>query len=311
MVVAKQVSPDIALMCHVWSPEDRRRTKKKIPIHELLELDIAEGQGAERATAQSGVAAGDVGESDDDDVLEVYDHGQSSASDSNVPNEELGLLEEMFVQAAARESSEAAREGDHGTEAHGAALSTILPAAVLKKPGAWGVFRMSLKQPSTSHSKYGGYEITCPYHKKRPRTLCKKYVSLQSPTDSDKQVAICKARHWAVRANEYGTQRQHVFDCPLVAPPAVATLETMRAALPEVPALVFTDAEIAVQEKAQAKTKAKAKGKAAQKRKAEALDSAPASGLGASSSSTGPAAPDVAPESSGNSESDSSSSSSE
>ena len=65
--------------------------KKKIPIHELLELDIAEGQGAERATAQSGVAAGDVGESDDD-VLEVYDHGQSSASDSNVPNEELGLV---------------------------------------------------------------------------------------------------------------------------------------------------------------------------------------------------------------------------
>eukprot|EP00971_Amphidinium_carterae_P019783 389810-Amphidinium_carterae.1 len=46
----------------------------------------------------------------------------------------------------------------------------------LLKPPPWGVFTFSVKK-----SKFGSYEVTCPFHRKNASTGCKKLFSCRGP----------------------------------------------------------------------------------------------------------------------------------
>ena len=51
-----------------------------------------------------------------------------------------------------------------------------LPDEVLRS-GWWGCFRITPKQPSKA-SRFGGFQVACPFHRLNDKTDCKKFLSL-------------------------------------------------------------------------------------------------------------------------------------
>ena len=79
----------------------------------------------------------------------------------------------------------------------------------LQRPPRWGVFSFSLKQAKGT-LRFGGYEVTCPFHKKNSRTLCKKFIALEGREPCHLRMALTTARFWASEAPKHTLQWSHV-----------------------------------------------------------------------------------------------------
>ena len=61
----------------------------------------------------------------------------------------------------------------------------------LLRGGAYGVFRIRVKQPGMGGAgKYGGYEGVCPFHKLSAKSGCKRFVTVKGDGKSFKKDAL-------------------------------------------------------------------------------------------------------------------------
>ena len=279
----------------VWDPSNvRPRAVAPVPLYRVLlqddDGDDEEGKGhcttsteleGDQTMRVDGFAAvedaGALADNDDEDDEEISDadcHAEDEA-ETGLADLLCALAENIFPEGEAPDAAATREQEEVPVAAPVAMQEQLLPLQELQHPGAWGICTMSLKRPrSSGGGAYGGYEITCPYHRRSQRTLCKKYVAIGGPGAADLQLALRKSRYWVTLAGNYDTQHEHVRNPDLTDPPSLQALEPLKPLAK--PALVPTDEEIhtgaAPQAKAAAKMalapplpKAKAKAKAVTK----------------------------------------------
>ena len=84
-------------------------------------------------------------------------------------------------------------------------------ASELTRPSGWGPFRITPKQPlKSSGRRFGGFEASCPFHRKNAKTGCKKYLQLRSNTEHEKDACLRALRAWCNAALLYDRQRNHL-----------------------------------------------------------------------------------------------------
>ena len=136
------------------------------------------------------------------------------------------LLLDGTRAAAGNQDKDGREEGNPEAESR-------LSAYTLARPGQWGAFRFSRKQPRGSGEasgrthRFGSYEVTCPYHilSRDKKSLCKKAIVLEGLTENDQLSALRLARHWSLQATEHKYQFQHVHFSDLASPPSFSELE--------------------------------------------------------------------------------------
>ena len=100
----------------------------------------------------------------------------------------------------------------------GAADDPDMPLFLVK--GHFGVFSIIPKQAATA-PPWGGYQATCPFHKKNDKTGCNRFVSLGGSTARHRRQAIQQMLWWCTVAKEYSRQSLHMkHPVPIDALPA-------------------------------------------------------------------------------------------
>eukprot|EP00971_Amphidinium_carterae_P352655 6492690-Amphidinium_carterae.2 len=107
-----------------------------------------------------------------------------------------------------------------------AELHAVAPDLLLEG-GAWGGFRISVKQAG-KQSAFGGFECKCPWHRLNDNSDCKKLFSVRGPTHEDKQVAMRALKTWAITAKQHSRQRHHLADFAGMLPLENEALEARR-----------------------------------------------------------------------------------
>ena len=196
----------------------RRRQRRVLPLHELWEDEPEEAPRASRMKRRRLGSEGEgpfVGNpleeapvheeqppdiaalsSDSDVLLELEEERGPEAAGAG---EEERLMQQLFEEVQAAN----AVGGDH-VEVVGpnddAEAAAIPVARVLERPGRWGAFRFSRKQPRVGgaqqgHPTFGSYEVTCPFHvlSKDRKSLCKKAIALEGSSEADLRLALQRA----------------------------------------------------------------------------------------------------------------------
>lgn len=74
-----------------------------------------------------------------------------------------------------------------------------------------GPFRFTPKQPSQqSGGRYGGWEASCPFHRKNFKSGCRKWFPVCGPTLKDKQECAAAALDWCAAAHQFDRQWLHL-----------------------------------------------------------------------------------------------------
>ena len=88
-------------------------------------------------------------------------------------------------------------------------------------PIDYGVFTLTPKQPNTiGGGRFGGYQGTCPYHKKNSMTDCKRWFGFKSADQNEQNRTIRLCKLWCIEGVHCTRQAAHVAmpmlveDCP-------------------------------------------------------------------------------------------------
>jgi hypothetical protein len=84
----------------------------------------------------------------------------------------------------------------------------------LLKGHKWHVFRITPKQAGAGRSRYGGWEATCPFHRRNKVSMCKKFISIASSSADAQDRAKRALAFWCVEALRYDRQWKHVAFTP-------------------------------------------------------------------------------------------------
>ena len=210
--------------------------------------------------------------------------GDAEREDDEEAVDEDHLLRDamrVFAEARRERAEVPVPEAEHALAVADEAIENVAADRAapidLRNPGWWGCFSFSLKRDT----RHGSYEVSCPWHRKNPRTGCKKLFSVRVGTEQGMQAALWKARWWASQAREHELQEDHMFRSNLSDQDMPSYDEIERRRIDERPAKqnILTDVEILARRAANAKAKAK-----------------PKPMLAASSSSARPAPEEVAPQ---------------
>jgi len=200
----------------------------------------------------------------DSDMTEApgHDHIDSSGEDSDAVETQLGAMAagSDFAGSAEVETGGAAADdvGDDDEHHDGQMLSVLThPRRANLRRTQWGIFRVTPKHPGSAN-KYGGWEATCPYHRRNDLTGCKKYIAVPSAADGARDAALRAVIFWCSRAASFDRQWKHLGFHPTVsdAPPWPVLESLPERRLPR-PAAPKTDAELdgALAPKAKARLK--------------------------------------------------------
>ena len=150
----------------------------------------------------------------------------------------------------------------------------------------WGHFRLfTWKKIQPGARAHGAIELTCPYHRKTQKTLCKKSCNLRGRSWGDIMNVMWALRNWANTAKQYDRQAFHllprVLDFKLTPAPALVQAQCLQSEADAPPAHVPTDEELDARRpqakgRAQAKLAPAPKAKAAPKQQAVAAPKAKA-----------------------------------
>ena len=158
------------------------------------------------------------------------------------------------------------REGGHaGADAE---RDDLVHVQRMLSSSRWGVCRLTPKQPgSKGGGRYGGFEGTCPFHKRNNVTGCKKYVSIKGPGDEPRDKAFRQVLYWCCQAHDVSRQREHLR-VPLEPVPDMAVLQARKITSgPAGP--VKSDIELDAEEAAAGRRRERAEAKGAAKAKAK------------------------------------------
>ena len=162
---------------------------------ELLEPDLPDDEPV--APLAGGIAppsppSGDDAEVDDM-VRQLEELFDEAPSDEDVAADALPADGE---EAAADDLGVDDNEGAH-PPAPEAPAGDVLEE--LEKPSAYGPFRLTPKQPDLRHGRrFGGFEASCPFHRKNNSTGCKKYLSLRSNDIAERQSCLRALKYWCL-----------------------------------------------------------------------------------------------------------------
>ena len=106
------------------------------------------------------------------------------------------------------------------------------------KTTQWGHFRITPKQPSKTN-KFGGWQASCPYHRRNDVTGCKKYIAVPDDGAEARDAALRAVILWCSRAPSFDRQWKHMGFHPATndAPPwpMLHISPTMFLPRPEIP----------------------------------------------------------------------------
>ena len=224
------VVPLAVVPSEVWSgivSERKPRRRRTKPLAEIWADD--EEEAAKRPCLE--------GDSENEDA-EAEDWGDMQESDEDQGED---ILSEALKSIAVAASS--AEEPQSSEVVHNGAVICLPSLADLERPPQWGCFRFSRKQ-ARSNLPFGGYEVTCPYHRLNHTTKCKKFIRLFSREEAELRRALNVARYWASEARSFELQATHVRGVNLAEGAVPPPEEVERRVIHDVPLLVRTDAEI-------------------------------------------------------------------
>ena len=165
---------------------------------ELLEPDLPDDEpvaplaGGIGALTPPSPPSGDDAEVDDM-VRQLEELFDEAPSDEDVAADALPADGE---EAAADDLGVDDNEGAH-PPAPEAPAGDVLEE--LEKPSAYGPFRLTPKQPDLRHGRrFGGFEASCPFHRKNNSTGCKKYLSLRSNDIAERQSCLRALKYWCL-----------------------------------------------------------------------------------------------------------------
>ncbi|CAE7524520.1 unnamed protein product [Symbiodinium sp. CCMP2456] len=203
----------------------------------------------------------------------------------SVPADGVDDAEEVVPEAHAAESVPADGAAEPRVpERHAERERVVRSVPNMLHSSRFGCFSLIPKQPgSAGTGPFGGFQGSCPYHKKSSKTGCKKFVSIKGPRPEDKDLAMREILFWCTQARSCRLQREHLC-VPLKPTPA---MEVLLARVIEDPpsAPVLTDEDLDRRDGRANQPKRAAK--RAAKSKAAARESGPADASRASSSSDG------------------------
>lgn len=76
----------------------------------------------------------------------------------------------------------------------------------------WGAFTITSRRPAPGSNRCGGWQASCPYHRKNATTGCKRYFAIQGPRAADRDAALHTLLHWCVIARGFSRQRSHLSE---------------------------------------------------------------------------------------------------
>ena len=86
----------------------------------------------------------------------------------------------------------------------------VVSSVEVPRFGRWGIFHLGRKRPSAI-VPFGGIECICPLHARNDRTGCKKLIRNMGPEVSDLNLAVQKAKYWAIQGLSVRRQWEHIF----------------------------------------------------------------------------------------------------
>ncbi len=89
--------------------------------------------------------------------------------------------------------------------------------------------RMTPKQPGGNGGPFGGYQASCPFHRKNDTTGCKRYLKLPSNDPAARQLVLRQLMWWCSQAKNFSRQRFHLIQgLPTDQVPSWAHLRALR-----------------------------------------------------------------------------------
>ena len=199
----------------LWNGEAQEAAtrRRRRPAHEVLDDDrgiprhrfrtgnVEETHPTDMDTVPSQVDTASEPESSMEEICEGDLGEEHFKSDEPEAPMNGGLLQQEFQPLMEIAGSEAARSTDD--------VTSELEPQLLEHPGKWGPYGFSLKHPH-QQGRFGGYQVSCPFHRRNAVTGCKKFVPLEAWTESAKRKAIQLARWWATQSSLFETQADHL-----------------------------------------------------------------------------------------------------
>ena len=210
-----------------------------IPVEALQDVAVAEpGQAVAHLSLQEGDHAGHDPTDSIDGLLDLLDEDMPRSNQSDDADRSEGYSASPPIDSPVNQSDDADRSEGHSAsppidspvvdaqslhspmdDAVDEAAAALDAAPVedegsqprLGKPANFGVFRLTVKQPSEKAGrKFGGVEARCPFHKKNNRTDCKKYLQLRSADPEEFSKCVRALKMWCNSAPRYNRQRLHL-----------------------------------------------------------------------------------------------------
>ena len=175
----------------LWAgPEKANHRGRHQEVHVLLEddnLEIFQDNDATGPLSHAWQELAAAAEANNEDLLQEEDSFDIDVGMGDIQDDGIQYQEpqEVVVDSGAAPSGVPADMD--------APLAELAPLRVLKNLGQWGCFRFSLKQPKAR--SHGGYEVTCPWHRLSPKTLCKKFVALEGGDEASMRKTLTQTRY--------------------------------------------------------------------------------------------------------------------
>jgi len=188
-----------------------------IPVEALQDVAVAEpGQAVAHLSLQEGDHAGHDPTDSIDGLLDLLDEDMPRSNQSDDADRSEGYSASPPIDSPVVDAQSLHSPMDDAVDEAAAALDAAPvedegSQPRLGKPANFGVFRLTVKQPSEKAGrKFGGVEARCPFHKKNNRTDCKKYLQLRSADPEEFSKCVRALKMWCNSASRYNRQRLHL-----------------------------------------------------------------------------------------------------
>ena len=197
---------------------DLSKRKRAVALH-MLE-DVIEGGPQDVPALQDEHAFPEAGNPEDGESEDLEPSDQEGNDEAASEGDEDDGGGDLATDGGADPLGDGASDADAAEPAadaqpdHPAAVEQVL------RSGRFGIFRMTPKQPS-DRIPFGGYEASCPFHRKNSRTGCKKFCRMTEAGPAARRDTLLRLMHWCTLAVYHNRQRKHLWhfpeldECPL------------------------------------------------------------------------------------------------
>ena len=163
-----------------------------------------EACSADADARRGGVDVGDVEPGLDVAEAHLVEDLSEEVSAPHIPADEVAAAE--VPEAAGLDAGAASSSSALAMPEASAASAAAVTPAILAATGRFGVFTFI----RTWRSAHGGFEVSCPFHKKNLKSGCRRHFRVDGPTEEDLERAVKLAMWWCVKAKDHARQARHL-----------------------------------------------------------------------------------------------------